>query len=149
MAKAKANKGQLQLMTIPDLKKDAYTVQTGTVPKEFTRPVKVNDFTTNIKAVLKLNHKKNSYEVNSRILWSQVSENRDVMVAVFQAKFAIEMIAIEAGEKWRKERIEAEEDSDENQTKIEEALAATGGELGMGFGDGDEEHGVPIANGND
>lgn len=122
-----------QGLSIPELKAGDFQEQTGIVPKEYTRSVKVNDFTTNILVKLKLNHKKNSYEVDSRILWSQVSEDPHVMLAVFQAKYALEMHAIKQGEKWRKQRIKEEQDEhDDDQMEMD---------LEMGFTD--EEVAVP------
>lgn len=119
-------------LTIPEIKTGDFQEQTGIVPKEYTRAVKVNDFTTNLKVTLKLNHKKNSYEVNSRILWSQVSNEAQVMLAVFQSKYSLEMHAIKMGEKWRLERMADQKPVDPDQVELE-----------MGFAEEDDEHGVP------
>lgn len=98
---------------IPVLKKDQFEEHTGIVPKEFTRSVTINNFTTNLLVVLKLNHKKNSYEITSRLLYSQVTDNRQDNSAILMSLNALTLHAIEQGEKWRLERSTTDVDKDQ------------------------------------
>lgn len=99
------------------LKKSDFTIQTGTVPIEFTRAVKVKDNTVNMTVKLMKNHKKKTFSIKTELLWSHVTGRKAIDAKTLELLNELTHEAIKQGTAWLKEIREADEDPD--QMKIE------------------------------
>lgn len=85
------------------IKSSDYRTQTGIVPVDYTRPVKINDVSQEARVVLKMNNKKGLFEiqikVNSNLITGEEEQDRALLGILNE----LSIIAIADGEKWRKE----------------------------------------------